>query len=119
MNCALLIGSTLILLTGCAADPVRRGHKTIYATAPCLAEVKETENGNCFQVVRLSGDCSSSDAVDAEQLWLTQHYPGWDLLSHALTSSVRGQPSQVEDHLRIRTEEGKELGFCFDITAFW
>jgi len=119
MNRALLTGSTLILLTGCGAHFVRRGHETLIVSAPCLAEVRESENGKCFQVARLSGDCSSSDAVHTEQEWLTQHYPGWGLLSHALTSSVRGQPSQVEDHLRIRTEEGKELGFCFDITAFW
>ena len=88
-------------------------------TAPCLAEVREPQGGGCLQVVRLSGDCSESDAVDAEQEWLSQHYPGWEPLSHALTSSVRGQPDQVEDHLRIRTPGGKELGFCFDITAFW
>jgi len=67
------------------------------------------ESGGCHEVVRLRGECSESDAVDAEHEWLSQRCPGWEPLSHALTSSVRGQPNKVEDHLRIRTAEGKEL----------
>lgn len=105
----------------------RAGHWQVHeygkcATAkdsPCQAEVREAGNTECLQVVRLSGDCSSPDAVHAERMWLNQHYPGWVLLSQALTSSLRGQPLEVEDQLHIRTVEGEELGFCFDITAFW
>jgi hypothetical protein len=87
--------------------------------SPCQAEVREASNTECLLIVRLSGDCSSPDAVHAERVWLSQHYPGWVLLSQALTSSLVGQPPKVEDQLHIRTGEGKELGLCFDITDFW
>ena len=119
MNRTVVVFAVLSPLVYCASSAPHQGHGASGPTSPCITRVSEVESGGCHEVVRLRGECSESDAVDAEHEWLSQRCPGWEPLSHALTSSVRGQPNKVEDHLRIRTAEGKELGFCFDITALW
>jgi hypothetical protein len=120
MNHYTLTGGIVLLLAGCATHSSGPAHQVTSETLDgCVAEVHEIEGAGCFQVVRVSGDCSSPDAVYAEHAWLARHYPGWQMVSQALTSSVVGQPAAVEDHIRIRTADGQEVGFCFDITEFW
>jgi hypothetical protein len=93
--------------------------KTTQSEVGCVAEVQEAEDEPCLVVALISGECRSPDAVRAEQEWLWRRYPGYQLLSQAVTSPALVQPHKVLDHLRIRTPDDQELGFCFDITAFW
>ena len=112
MNRVLLAGSVLILLAGCSTHAKRASNDSLGASAPCLSEVQGDEDGTCFHVVRVSGYCSSSDAVHVEYEWLTQHYPGWELLYQEHGSTASG----VEDYLHIRTPDGREMDFCFITT---
>jgi len=118
MNRLLLAGSALILLAGCSTHAKRAGNDALGVPAPCLAEVQGTEDGACLQVVRLSGNCGSSDAAHAEHRWLDQYYPGWVIMYQEHLSSGRDQPSSVEDHLHIRAQNGMEWDFCFDVSMF-
>jgi hypothetical protein len=119
MNNLLLAGGALILLAGCSMHARHAGNDTRGISAPCLSEVQGSEDGTCLQVVRISGDCRSSDAVYAEQEWLTWHYPGWVLMHQEHTSSGQGQTARVEDHLHILTRDGMEFDFCFYISPLW
>ena len=113
MNRVVLAGSALILLAGCSTHAKRASNVNLGAPAPCLAEVRASEDGTCLQLVRISGHCGPSDRAHFEEQWLTQHYPGWVLmhLEHA-----SNQPPQFEDYLHISTPDGREWDFCFIAT---
>ncbi len=111
----------VLLFAGCATQSAATAPGDETSQAPssnCVAEVQDSED-ECLQVVPVSGECSSPDAVHAERAWLSRHYPGSQVVSQAVASPVVGGPAAVRDHVLVRTAAGEELGLCFDITAFW
>ncbi len=119
MMAVILALGLVLVATGCSVHAVQSSPGGITDPDPCYTATRKVDGDPCLHVERVSGDCSSPDAVREEQAWLSENYPGYEDLGGSLTTSLIGGPSHVWDTLRIRDTNGEELSVCFDITPFW
>lgn len=86
----------------------------------CAASIQDAKflggNGNsCATAVKISGVDDERTGVQAERLWLDQHFPGYKLTGQALTDCS----GRKTDRLGITAANGSKQEVYFDISEFF
>jgi hypothetical protein len=78
-------------------------------------EIKTENDGTSFDKAIIIEEQTESKGVNAEYIWLKQHYPGYKLKNQSL-SNYNKKPYDV---MNIVTSEGENKNIYFDITNFY
>lgn len=86
-----------------------------YSNSANTTATASSEKGSSFDNPIVIEETSERAGVDAEYTWLRKNYPGFKLISQALTSNNK----KPFDLLIIETADGVEKKIYFDISKFF
>ncbi len=113
--------AVLLAATACASDSQREVFKV--ASGSVLIEYGGGDGSSCKQAVEILGVSGLTDGVSAEDLWLSQHHPGYVRVGSAIEvpfcyQDCENVEQKVWEVVRLRGPDGQEIEVCFDVTIF-
>jgi hypothetical protein len=107
--CAAIVALLVFTLPSC------KHQKAPVSTTVSDAGRYSGGGGTSFDDAVIINATTEGDGIDAEYDWLNAHYPGYKLISQALSSSN----GKRYDVMSIKTADGKEITVYFNIDNYF
>ncbi|HMK25353.1 MAG TPA: hypothetical protein VK483_04925 [Chitinophagaceae bacterium] len=114
MRLAPVLLAMVFVLASCSSTKKTTATNVVSTSNTTPATTSATD-GSSFENAIIIKEKTETSGVRAEYDWLKKNYPGYSLISQALSS----KGNKKYDVLKISTKDGEEKSIYFDITGFF